>query len=222
MRTFPSEHVQIYGLTETGNTATCLRAEEHRGDVPKRLRSAGRPYPGVRLKVVDSSGKEQPPGEIGEICIHSPANMVGYWRREEATRTTLVEGWLHTGDAGYLDEDGYLYICDRIKEMIIYAGENVYPAEVEAALSAHPAIAEAAVIGVPDDRWGERVHALVVLHTGAAAAPSQIQQFLRERLADFKIPKEISFVETLPRTSSGKIQKGKLRAPFWEGKNRRI
>jgi acyl-CoA synthetase (AMP-forming)/AMP-acid ligase II len=176
----------------------------------------------VRVKIVDTEGKEVEPGTIGEICIHSPANMIGYFRREEATRTTLIDGWVHTGDAGYLDEDGYVYICDRIKEMIIYAGENVYPAEVEAALCEHPAVAEAAVFGIPDDRWGERVNAVVVLRPGAEATPSQIQQFARGRLAEFKVPQSISFADALPRTSSGKVQKGKLRAPYWEGKSRRI
>ncbi len=222
MRTFGCPHVQIYGLTETGNTATCLRAEEHHGDRPRRRRSAGRPYPGVRVKIVDAAGRELETGAVGEICIHSPANMVGYWKREEANRTTLVDGWLHTGDAGYLDEDGFVYICDRVKEMIIYAGENVYPAEVESALCDHPAVAEAAVFGVPDERWGELIKAVLVLRPGAHATPSQILQHLRGRIADFKVPHAVAFADSLPRTASGKVQKRKLREPHWEGTNRHI
>jgi acyl-CoA synthetase (AMP-forming)/AMP-acid ligase II len=222
IRTFRCPHVQIYGLTETGNTATCLRAEEHGSGNPERLRSAGRPYPGVRVSVLDTDGREVATGAIGEICIHSPANMIGYWKRDDATSSTLVDGWLHTGDAGYLDEDGFVYICDRVKEMIIYAGENVYPAEVENALCDHPAVAEAAVFGLPDERWGELIKAVVVLRPGAEATPSQILQHLRGRIADFKVPHSVSFADSLPRTSSGKVQKRKLREPYWEGTNRRI
>jgi acyl-CoA synthetase (AMP-forming)/AMP-acid ligase II len=222
IRTFRCQHVQIYGLTETGNTATCLRAEEHTGEKSQRLKSVGRPYPGVRVKIVDAAGNTLETGAVGEICIHSPANMVGYWKREEANLATLVGGWLHTGDAGYLDADGFVYICDRVKEMIIYAGENVYPAEVEKALCDHPAIVEAAVFGVPDKQWGELIKAVVVLRPGAVASPSQILQQVRGRIADFKLPHLICFADSLPRTSSGKVQKAKLRAPSWEGENRRI
>lgn len=221
METTRCPHVQIYGMTETGNTATCLRVEEHRAGNPK-LRSAGRPYPSVRIKIVDRAGVELPPRQAGEICVHSPANMIGYWRREDANRSTLVDGWVHTGDAGYLDEDGYVYVCDRIKDMIIYAGENVYPAEVEAALCAHPAVADIAVFGIPDERWGELVHAVVVPRAESKLALSDLQQFARGRLAEFKIPRSMTFVEALPRTSSGKVQKGKLRATHWAGQTRRI
>ncbi len=222
MRVFPCAHVQIYGLTETGNTACCLRAEEHQDATSARLRSIGRPYPGVRVKIVDSAGKPVAPHAIGEICVDSPANMIGYWKREDANRTTLVGGWLHTGDAGYVDEDGYVYLCDRVKDMIIYAGENVYPAEVENALCDHAAVAEAAVFGIPDEQWGELIKALVVLRPGVSASPSQILQHLKGRIAEFKVPHSLSFVDALPRTSSGKVQKGKLRAPYWEGRDRRI
>jgi acyl-CoA synthetase (AMP-forming)/AMP-acid ligase II len=221
VKSIPCEHIQIYGLTETGAMATCLREAEHR-EKPERRASVGRPCPGVRVRILGPNQQELGPRQIGEICIYSPANMLGYWKREDATRATLVDGWIHTGDAGYLDEDGYEYICDRIKEMNIYAGENVYPAEVENALCGHPAVAEAAVFGVPDDRWGELVRAVVVLHPGAEATPSQIQQFVRGLLADFKVPQAITFAPALPRTASGKVQKGKLRAPFWEGRSRPI
>ncbi len=221
VKVIPCEHIQIYGLTETGAMATCLREAEHR-EKPERRASVGRPCPGVRVRILDPDHQELGPRQIGEICIHSRANMLGYWKREDATRAMLVDGWIHTGDAGYVDEDGFVYICDRIKEMIIYAGENVFPAEVESVLGQHPAVSEAAVFGVPDDNWGELVRAVVVLHPGAEATPSQIQQFAREHLAGYKVPQTITFAPSLPRTASGKIQRGKLRAPFWEGRSRPI
>ncbi len=218
---FGCEFAQIYGLTETGNTAVCLRPEDHRGR-PELLRAAGRPYPGVRMKVVDSDGQPVPPGEIGEICLHSPANMIGYWNRPEATAETLVEGWVHTGDAGSVDVEGYVTVCDRVKDMIISAGENIYPAEIESVLCGHPGVAEAAVIGVPDDRWGELVKAIVVRAPGTQATATEIIAHAREEIAAFKVPRSIDFVDTLPRTPSGKVQKVKLREPYWEGRDRRV
>lgn len=201
---------QIYGLTETGNTAVCLRPEDHErgGDL---LRAAGRPYPGVRVKVVGPDGVALPAGQSGEICLDSPANMLGYWRNEEATRATLQEGHVHTGDGGYVDDEGFVFVGDRIKDMIICAGEKVFPAEVESALCEHPSVAEAAVIGRADPRWGETVHAVLVAR-GAPPAPHEILRFLRGRIANFKIPRTLSFRDALPRTSSGKIQKHLLRA----------
>lgn len=221
IETFGCGFAQIYGLTETGNTAVCLRPEDHLGD-PGLLRAAGKPYPGVQLKILSESGDELGPGEIGEVCIHSPANMLGYWNRPEATEETLIDGWVHTGDAGYLDENGYLFVCDRVKDMIIYAGENIYPAEIESVLCGHPAVAEAAVIGVPDDKWGELVKAIVVLKPGAEATSPQIIAHVRRHIADFKVPRSVDFVDSLPRTPSGKIQKAKLRAPYWEGRERKV
>ena len=141
--------------------------------------------------------------------------MIGYWNLPEATAATLRDGWIHTGDAGYLDEDGYVYIHDRVKDMIIYAGENIYPAEIESVLCGHPAVAEAAVIGIPDERWGEAVQAIVVLKEGASARPAQILGHVRRELADFKVPKSVAFADALPRTPSGKIKKAELRAPYW-------
>ncbi len=223
MATFGCQFAQIYGLTETGNTAVCLRPDDHRvPDGHERVKAAGRPYPGVRIKVIDGEGNERPPREVGEICIHSPANMLGYWNRDDATRETLRDGWVHTGDAGFLDEEGFVYVCDRVKDMIIYAGENIYPAEIEHVLCSHPAVREAAVIGVPDERWGEEVKAILVLEPGRTVRPAEILGHVRRRLADFKVPRSIDFVESLPRTPSGKVKKAELRAPYWRGRERGV
>ncbi len=220
MRVFGCGFAQIYGLTETGNTAVCLRPDDHRR--PELWEAAGRPYPGVTVKVVDAAGNVLPPRAIGEICIRSPANMLGYWRREEATAATLRDGFVHTGDAGFLDDEGYVHVCDRQKDMICTAGENVYPAEVESVLCAHPAVQEAAVIGVPDERWGEVVKAIVVVRAGMAATAAELLAFARGRIADFKLPRSVDFVSSLPRTPSGKLQKHVLREPFWTGRSRRV
>lgn len=222
LTTFGCEFAQIYGLTETGNTAVCLRPDDHRDLDSERLRAAGRPYPGVRLKCIDRDGRELPPRTVGEICIDSPANMVGYWKREQATAETLIDGWVHTGDVGFLDEHGYVYVQDRVKDMIIYAGENVYPAEIESVLCDHPEVVEAAVIGVPDERWGEAVKAIVVRAGGSALTPRKLIAHAREGLADFKVPKTVDFVDALPRTPSGKVKKAELRAPFWDGRERQV
>lgn len=218
-RTFKCNLMQFYGLTETGNTAVCLRAEDHR-DLGPRVAAAGRPYPGVRLRCVNRQGEDCACGEIGEIWIHSPANMLGYWKRPEETEKALRNGWIATGDAGYLDESGYLYICDRIKDMIISAGENIYPAEIEAAIGAHPAVKEVAVIGVPDERWGEAVKAIVV--RSGPLEPKHLLQFLRGKIAEFKFPRSIDIVDALPRTPSGKLKKHELRAPYWAGRSRQV
>lgn len=222
LEVFGCRFAQIYGLTETGNTAVCLRPEDHDDLQSERLLAAGRPYPCVRIEVIDAEGRPLPARAVGEIRIHSAANMLGYANRPEATEQTLRDGWVHTGDAGFLDEDGYVYIRDRVKDMIIYAGENVYPAEVESVLCAHPAVAEAAVIGVPDERWGELVKAVVVRRPGEDVRARELLAWCRRELADFKVPKSVDFVEALPRTPSGKIQKAKLRAPYWEGRERMV
>ena len=153
-------------MTETTGAATYLPPQDHDMAGNERMRSAGKPYPGVELKVVDEDGKPVPARSVGEICIKSKANMLGYWNLPDATAKTLIDGYVHTGDAGYLDEDGYVYVHDRVKDMIVSGGENIYPAEVENALFGHPAVADVAVIGVPDDRWGEAVKAIVVLKPG--------------------------------------------------------
>jgi fatty-acyl-CoA synthase/long-chain acyl-CoA synthetase len=215
------DFLQIYASTETGNVAACLPPFDHVPGSP-RLKAAGRAYPGVELKVVDREGKEVPAGELGEVCVHTPAHMIGYWNKPEETETTLVDGWIHTGDAGYLDDDGYLYLGDRIKDLIIVAGQNVYPAEVEAAVARHPAVAEVAVIGVPDERWGEAIRACVVLRAGEEATPRQLTLAAREHLADFKIPSQWDFVTGLPRNPAGKILRRILRDKFWEHMERKV
>ncbi|MEO7731957.1 MAG: long-chain-fatty-acid--CoA ligase, partial [Kofleriaceae bacterium] len=222
MATFRCAAVQLYGLTETGNMAVCLRPEDHavQGDV--RMRAAGRALPGVTLKIIDADGRVLPARQTGEICIHSPSRMVGYWNLDAATADTLRDGWIHTGDAGYLDDAGYLYIQDRIKDMIICAGENIYPAEIEHLLHTHPAVAEAAAIGVPDPRWGETVKAVVVLRPGQSATAAELQAFLRGQIADFKVPRSTDFVAALPRTPSGKVKKAELRAAYWKGRDRQV
>jgi acyl-CoA synthetase (AMP-forming)/AMP-acid ligase II len=156
------------------------------------------------------------------VALPLPKPYVGYWKLPEATTSTLIDGWIHTGDAGYLDEDGYVYICDRLKDMICYASENVYPAEVENILHQHPAIAEVAVIGVPDSQWGETVKALVVLKSDMAVTAMDLIQFGRGKLANYKLPRSVEFIDTLTRTPSGKVQKGKLREKYWRGFTRRV
>jgi long-chain acyl-CoA synthetase len=148
--------------------------------------------------------------------------MLGYHQRPDATAATLRHGWVHTGDAGHVDAEGYVFVSDRLKDMICSAGENVYPAEIESVLAAHPAIAEIGVVGAPDERWGEIVHAVVVLRPGAQLALADLQAFARDRLADFKLPRAMSIAQALPRTPSGKIRKAELRAPFWSGRERKV
>ncbi|RKT87435.1 long-chain acyl-CoA synthetase [Saccharopolyspora antimicrobica] len=218
---FDCDLSQMYGLTESGNCAICLPPEDHVPGSP-RMRAAGKPYPGVSVKIVDSAGRPVPTGEVGEICVRTPAVMLEYWGLPEATAKTLVDGWLHTGDAGYLDADGYVYIADRIKDVIIIAGENVYPAEVENALCKHPAVAEAAVVGIPDQRWGEAAHAFVTLRPGSSAKPRELMLFVRELIAEFKVPTRYEIVDVIPRNPSGKILRRKLREQFWADQDRKV
>jgi long-chain acyl-CoA synthetase len=215
------EFAQIYGLTETGNTAVCLPPGDHAAGGP-RMQAAGRPYPGVRAKVIDDRGRELPSGEVGEVCLHTPARMVEYWGLPDKTAQTLVDGWIHTGDAGYLDQDGYLFIRDRIKDAVLVAGENVYPAEIENVLESHPGVAEAVVVGAPDERWGERVHAFVVPVPGAGPTPRDLHTFLVPRLAAFKLPSAYEFIDHVPRNPSGKILRRELRDRFWGDRARKV
>jgi long-chain acyl-CoA synthetase len=221
LKIFDCDLAQIYGLTESGNTAVCLPPEEHRPGSP-RLGAAGLPYPGVSVKVIDDDGAPLPAGTIGQVCLRTPAHMIGYWNQQEKTASTLVDGWVHTGDAGYLDEDGFLYICDRIGDTIIVAGENVYPAEVEKALCRHPGVRDAAVVGAPDDTWGESIHAFVVPREPDAPATAELSGFLRTELAGFKVPTHYEFTDVLPRNPSGKLLRRTLRDELWATRQRKV
>jgi long-chain acyl-CoA synthetase len=224
MEVFGCGFVQQYGMTETTGTVVYLPPQDHDAKGNKRMASAGLPMPGVEIAIFDDKGNKLPPNQTGEIATRSLANMKGYWRKQDATASTINgDGWLRTGDAGYLDEDGYLFIQDRIKDMIITGGENVYPAEVENAVHGHPHVAEVAVIGVPDDTWGESVKAIVVPKPGSTPDAEDIIAFARSRIAHFKAPRSVDFMATpLPRSASGKILRRELREPYWAGKERRV
>lgn len=220
MQTFKCDFVQLYGLTETTGAIIRLDPEDHAD--PRLLRSAGRPSPWVEVRIVDpSTGEDQPAGKVGELWTRSTQNMKGYWRKPAETAAALDNGWLKTGDAGYLEE-GYVFLTDRVKDLIVTGGENVYPAEVENVLASHPGVADVTVIGVPHERWGETVKAIVVPAKGAALTAEALIGFARGRLAGFKCPTSVDFVEELPRTLSGKVLKRVLREPYWAGHERRI
>lgn len=204
LEVFRCQFTQIYGSTETASVPVCLPPQDHKPGSP-RLRSAGRVCPGTELKIVGGDGRELEAGGIGQICIRTPSRMLGYWNRPEANKATLRDGWLYMGDSGYLDRDGYLYVCDRINDTIIVAGQNIYPAEIEKELAEHPAVAESAVVGMADDRWGESVHACVVLRPGQQVTPRELMLFLRDRIAAYKIPSAYHFVSALERNPAGKI-----------------
>ncbi len=218
--------MQIYGMTEAGLGTTLLKHQHVlEGDARQRgrLASAGQPYLGTDLCILDDDGHECAPGVVGEVCLRSVSVMQGYWRKPEATAQALTDGLLHTGDMGYLDEDGFLFIVDRKKDMIISGGENIYSREVEEALLMHPAVAEAAVIAIPDPKWGESVLAAVVLRPGAAADDAALDAHCRDRIAGYKRPRRYQFMEELPRVpSTNKVDKRALRAPFWQGQGRQV
>jgi acyl-CoA synthetase (AMP-forming)/AMP-acid ligase II len=219
IETFKCRFTQLYGLTETTGPFTTLPHEQHVGD---RLLSCGRPMLGGRVRIVDSEGRELPPYEVGEILYQGENLMTGYWGRPDATAQAIRDGWFHTGDAGYVDEEGFIFLKDRIKDVIISGGENVYPAEVEAILMSHPEVLECAVIGVPDAKWGETVKAVVVRRQGAALSEAALVEWSRDKLAGFKRPSSIDFIATLPRNAAGKLLKRTLREPYWAGHTRRI
>lgn len=219
---FKCGFVQMYGMTETTGTIVALAPEDHI-EGSERMRSAGKALPGVEIAILDPNGNALPARQVGEIATRSGSNMVGYWNLPEATAQTIgKDGWLRTGDAGYMDEDGFIYIHDRIKDMIISGAENIYPAEVESAICDHPDVAEAAVVGIPDDKWGEAVKAIVVMKPGKTATATDIINFTRAKIAGFKTPKTVDFIPALPRNPSGKILRRELRAPFWAGKDRQV
>lgn len=218
-----ADFMQMYGMTETTGTIAVLPPSDHDLAGNERMRSAGKAVPGVTIRIVDPAGNEVPRRTVGEIQIHSPANMLHYWQLPEATAKTLTaDGWICTGDAAYMDEDGYIFIQDRIKDMIISGGENVYPAEVESAIYGHPQVAEVAVIGVPDARWGEAVKACVVPREGCEVDEASVIAWARERIAGFKVPKSVDVIPALPRNPSGKILRRNLREPYWEGMDRQV
>lgn len=220
---FPDLDVyQGYGMTECSAVLTSLGPEEHRlgGEL---LGSAGRPAPGVMLSIQDPGGRSLPRRETGEVCARAGNFMREYWKRPDETAEVFREGWYHTGDAGYLDENGYLYLVDRVKDMVVTGGENVYSVEVENALATHPAVAQVAVIGIPNDRWGEAVHAIVVLKPDVAATADDLRAHARERIAGYKLPKSVEFRdEPLPLSGALKVLKRELRAPYWEGRERAV
>jgi long-chain acyl-CoA synthetase len=218
---------QVYGLTETTGAITELAAEDHDPGGPREhlMRSAGRPYPWVEMKAVDPvSGADCGPGVVGEIWTRSAQNSPGYWRRPDESAAALdTDGWLHTGDAGYLDDEGFVFLTDRIKDLIVTGAENVYPVDVESALSEHPDVADVAVIGVPDERWGETVKAVVVRRPGSSLTEDDLLSWAGDRIAGFKRPRSVDFVDALPRNPTGKLLKRVLREPYWAGvEGRRI
>ncbi len=217
--------VQGYGLTETSPILTLLDPEYHTFDGPLagKTRSAGQVVAGTDLRILDEEGNECAPGQVGEVCARGPNIMQGYWGQPEQTAEAIRDGWFHTGDGGYLDQDGFLFISDRIKDMIVSGGENVYSIEVENALFQHPAVAACAVIGIPSEKWGEEVHAVVILEEGHQASDEELIRHCHELIAGYKCPRSITFRnEPLPLSGAGKVLKRELRAPFWEGCDRRV
>jgi long-chain acyl-CoA synthetase len=230
MHALGCDFAQVYGLTETTGAITSLMPSDHDPDGPRAglLRSAGRPFEHVELQIVDAdSGSVLPIGSVGEVWTRSDQNMLGYWNKADETAAVLSDdGWFRTGDAGWIDADGYLFLHDRIKDMIVSGGENIYPSEVENALLAHPAVADAAVIGVPDDKWGETVKAVVVRSPQASdddeGLTADIIAATRNRLAHYKCPTSVDFINVLPRNPSGKVLKRELRHPYWGDQERNI
>jgi long-chain acyl-CoA synthetase len=217
--------VQAYGLTETSPILTLLGSEYHtfEGPLAGKTRSAGQQVVATDLRILNESGGECAPGEVGEICTRGPNIMQGYWNLPEQTAEALRDGWFHTGDGGYLDEEGFLFISDRMKDMIVTGGENVYSIEVENALYLHPAVESCAVIGIPSEKWGEEVHAVVVLAEGQQVSDEELIRHCHKLIAGYKCPRSISYSEEpLPLSGAGKILKRQLRDPFWKGRHRQV
>ena len=216
---------QVYGMTEC-ISGTYLPDYDHLPDGTeqqrRRLSSAGRPMPGTLLRIVREDGGRCAPGEPGEVLLHSPGIMRGYWNNDVATLQVLRDGWMHTQDVGYVDESGYVYIVDRKRDMIISGGFNVYPSEVEQVLWSHPAVQDCAVVGVPHEDWGEAVKAVVELRPGASTTEAELAAFCRERLGPIKTPKSVEFWPELPRSSVGKVLKRDIRARYWAGRDRMV
>lgn len=220
-----ADFAQGYGQTELSPLATMLSPEYHVTEGPKagKLKSAGQAIPCVEIKIADEDGNALAAGEIGEIAVRGPNAMVGYWNKPEETAVSLRNGWVHTGDAGYMDEDGFVFLVDRVKDMIVSGGENVYSAEVENAVSNHPAVEQVVVIGIPSEEWGEQVHAEVILKDGHTATAEDIIAKTKEYIANYKCPRSVSFrTEPFPLSGAGKLLKREVRKVYWEGKDRQI
>ncbi|HVT34340.1 MAG TPA: long-chain fatty acid--CoA ligase [Nevskiaceae bacterium] len=212
--------IQCYGQTEMSPIVTVLSAADHLEG--KRLRSAGRPAVGVEVKIVDADDREVARGTVGEICARGPGVMAGYWNQPEQTAAAIRDGWMHTGDGAYVDGDGYLYVVDRVKDMIVSGGENVYSAEVENAIAQHAAVAMCAVIGIPDEQWGEAVHAVIVCRPGARVGADEIKAHCKALIATYKCPRSVELRDALPLSGAGKVLKNNLREPYWAGRQRRV
>ena len=226
MKVLNCEFGQGYGLTEASPLLTVLKHEDHLvtdDKSAKRLTSCGKPVDGVDVRVINEECSDVRPGEVGEIIARGANIMVGYWKRPDETEDTVRDGWLHTGDLATVDEDGYIYLVDRKKDMIVTGGENVYSTEVEAVLYEHPSIKEAAVIPIPDRDWGEAVHACIAVRDGKQVTAEELEEFCRERLANYKVPRSIEFIEgELPKGGTGKILKKQLKERYWKDRERRI
>lgn len=218
----PGEFMQFYGATEANGAFSILRPSEHDLDNEDKLQSCGRPLPLMEFKIVDGEGNEVETGITGELIIRSPAITKGYWQQSEATGKTIKNGWYSSGDVAKVDEDGMYYIVDRVKDMIVSGGENIYSAEIENVLSVHPAVSAVAVIGVPSERWGEEVKAIVIAKSGQTPDIDDLLAWCRERLAGYKVPKSIDFADVFPLVPSGKVSKKDLRTPYWEGHDRSV
>ncbi|MEU6264604.1 AMP-binding enzyme [Saccharopolyspora shandongensis] len=221
MKAFPGARFnQGYGMTELSPAAAVLTNEDHADKT--LLRSAARATAATEVRIVDEADTEVPRGTVGEVVVRGGNMMLGYWNRPRETTEALRGGWMHTGDAGCMDDRGYIYIVDRIKDMIVSGGENVYSAEVENALAKHPAVAACAVIGVPDEQWGERVHSVIVLKADHTTTPAELRTHTKTLIAGYKAPRSCEFVAALPQSPAGKILKRELRKPFWDGAGRSV
>lgn len=222
---FQCKFIQTYGMTETTGTVVSLLHVDHQKALqgkPEILRACGRAAVGVQLRIMDTKGNEVPVGEVGEIWVKSDTNMLAYYNLPEQTAATVTDGWVHTGDAAYLDEEGYVYLKDRIKDMVVSGGENIYPVEVENALSKHDAIVDVAVIGVPNEQFGEALLAIAVLKPGASLSVEEMIEYCRDQIAGYKIPRQLKLIDELPRNASGKVLKKVLREPYWKDSHRRV
>jgi long-chain acyl-CoA synthetase len=222
----PNVHfTQAYGMTELSPIATLLHWNEHIGEgrAKGRHRAAGRATLGCEVRIVDAGDEPVPYGTVGEIVVRGDNVMMGYWERPEETAKAVIDGWMHTGDGGYMDEHGFVFVVDRVKDMIISGGENIYSIEVENAITQHPAVAQCAVIGIPDERWGELVHAVVVTKPGAKVPANELIEFCKTLIAGYKCPRSVEISENpLPLSGAGKVLKRDLRKPFWESRERRV